>query len=159
MKTVNRILCATDFSPSSDKAVQYAEKLAIEMNAELILLHAFPTPINWTAEGQQHPEDPQIVAQLNSVLATSPLGARISRVLHAGDPAPVICWVGQEHRCDLIVMGTHGRTGVSHLLFGSVAEAVLRDARCPVLCIRDRDPHEQPLTRPWDMPVLAPRFM
>ena len=159
MKTVNRILCATDFSVSSEKAVQYAEKLALDLGADLILLHSFPTPVNWTPEGQLHPEDPRIQEQLNAVLATSPVAAKVVRVLQAGDPAPVICWVGQEHQCDLIVMGTHGRTGVSHLLFGSVAEYVLRNARCPVLCIRDRDPREEPLTRPWDMPVLAPRFM
>ncbi|HEY0984164.1 MULTISPECIES: universal stress protein [unclassified Schlesneria] len=159
MRSVKRILCATDFSRSSEKAVRYAENLAIDLDAELILLHAFEAPVNWTAEGQKHPEDPKIKEQLDDVLVGSPLGDKLSRVLHAGPPAPVICWIGQEHQCDLIVMGTHGRTGLHHLLFGSVAEAVLRDARCPVLCIRDRDPGEPPMERPWNMPVLAPRMM
>lgn len=159
MQTIQRILCPTDFSESSAKATAYAEQLASESGAELLLFHAFDTPANWTISGQEHPRDQRIQQQLDKLLSESPHHSKIDRLLHAGDAGPVICWIAQEHKCDLIVMGTHGRTGIKHLLFGSVAEYVLQHARCPVLSLRDRDPNETPLQRPMNMPVMAPRFM
>jgi nucleotide-binding universal stress UspA family protein len=62
---------------------------------------------------------------------------RVERVLLEGDPAAGILEKAREMPCDLIVMGTHGRTGVGRLLMGSVAEAVLRRAPCPVLTVKD----------------------
>jgi universal stress protein A len=109
--------------------------------------------------GQEQPRDPVIQRELDSELAESSYDHRIRRLQHAGLPGEVICWMAQEHQCDLIVMGTHGRTGIKHLLFGSVAEYVLKHARCPVLTIRDRDPKEVPLERPSVTPPLAPLFM
>ena len=159
MQTITRILCPTDFSDSAEKAVGYAEKLAIDTKAELLLFHAFDTPATWTLSGQEHPRDPKIQQELDGVLFDSPHARKIERLLHAGPPGEVICWIAQDRKCDLIVMGTHGRTGLKHLLFGSVAEYVLQHARCPVLSLRERDPKEQPLVRPLTMPVLAPRFM
>jgi universal stress protein A len=159
MQTITRILCPTDFSDSSAKATSYAEQLARETNAELLLFHAFDPPANWTLSGQEHPRDPHIQQELDAVLRDSPHQPKIGRLLHAGDPGQVICWIAQDHQCDLIVIGTHGRTGMKHLLFGSVAEYVLQHARCPVLSIRDRAPNEMPLARPLNLPVMAPRFM
>ena len=159
MQSVTRILCPTDFSESSTRAISYAEQLAQEANADLLLIHAFDLPATWNLAGQEHPRDPRIQQELDAVLATSSHQARIERLLHAGDPGEVICWIAQDRKCDLIVMGTHGRTGLKHLLFGSVAEYVLRHARCPVLSVRDRDPKELPLAQPVLMPVMAPRFM
>jgi universal stress protein A len=71
----------------------------------------------------------------------------------------VICWVAQEQQCDLVVLGSHGRTALAHLLLGSVAEYVLRHARCPVLTVRDRPAGEAPLAEPRVLPVPAPRFL
>ena len=159
MQTISRILCPTDFSDSSDKATAYALQLAREANAELLLFHAFDLPVNWTVSGQTHARDPRIEQELAGILADAPDQDRIQRLLHAGDPAELICWMAQDKKSDLIVMGTHGRTGLKHLLFGSVAEYVLAHARCPVLTIRDRDSNELPLVRPSNMPVMAPRFM
>ena len=159
MQTITRILCPTDFSDAAEKAVGYAEQLAIDAKAELLLFHAFDTPTTWTLSGQEHPRDPKIQEELDGVLFDSPHTHKIERLLHAGHPGEVICWIAQDRNCDLIVMGTHGRTGLKHLLFGSVAEYVLQHARCPVLSLRDRDPKEPPLARPLTMPVLAPRFM
>ena len=159
MSIWTRILCPTDFSETSAKATSYAEQLARELDAELILIHAFDPPANWTLAGQEHPRDPRIEQELGAVLAGSSHSTKIKRLLHAGDPGQVISWIAQEHKCDLIIMGTHGRTGMKHLLFGSVAEYVLQHARCPVLCIRDREPNEMPLARPLNLPVIAPRFM
>jgi universal stress protein A len=159
MQTITHILCPTDFSTTAAKAMKYAEQLAIEANAELTVMHAFDTPAQYTLAGQEHPKDPRLLQQLNELLADSPLGTRIHRIQHAGEAGEVICWMAQNRKCDLIVMGTHGRSGVSHLLFGSVAEYVLRHARCPVVTIRDRDPDEAPLPQPTVMPIPAPRFM
>ena len=159
MGLFQHILCATDFSDTAAKAVKYAEHLAIESDAELLLLHAFDDPATMSLAGQLHPRDIRSEQQLNSLLVDSPYADKIHRLQHAGDPGEVICWMAQDRHCDLIVMGTHGRTGLRHLLFGSVAEYVLRHARCPVLTIRDRDPNEAPLEQPLVMPIKAPRFM
>ena len=159
MQTIKRILCPTDFSTSAAKAAVYAEQLAREADAELYLFHAFDTPATWTLSGQEHPRDPSLQLQLDAVLADSPHAHKIHRLQHAGPPGEVICWMAQEQHCDLIIMGTHGRSGLKHLLFGSVAEHVLRHARCPVLTVRDRDPDEPPLPRPAMVPMKAPRFM
>lgn len=159
MKTISHILCPTDFSDISDKVIKYAENLALEANADLTLVHAFDTPATWNMAGQEHPRDPRLQIQLDSLLADSSHASKIHRIQHAGEAGEVICWIAQNRGCDLIVMGTHGRTGLRHLLFGSVAEYVLRHARCPVVTIRDRDPNEPPLPQPIVMPVPAPRFM
>lgn len=159
MKIIHQILCPIDFSISAAKAAVYAEQLARETDAELLLFHAFDTPTTWTLSGQEHPRDPNLQLQLDAVLADSPHAHKIHRLQHAGVPGEVICWMAQERKCDLIVMGTHGRTGLKHMLFGSVAEYVLRHARCPVLTIRDRDLDEPPLPRPTMVPMKAPRFM
>ena len=159
MQTIRKILCPTDFSTSAANAAKYAEGLAREADAELFLFHAFDTPATWTLSGQEHPRDPSLQLQLDAVLADSPHAHKIHRLQHAGPPGEVTCWMAQEQHCDLIVMGTHGRGGLKHLLFGSVAEHVLRHARCPVLTVRDRDPDEPPLERPSIVPMKAPRFM
>ena len=159
MRMFQQILCATDFSETSAKAVAYAEELAIETGAELILLHAFENPATWSLDGQIHPRELKLQQQMDSLLVDSPRADDIHRLLHAGEAGQVICWVAQDRHCDLIVMGTHGRTGLRHLLFGSTAEYVLRHARCPVLTIRDRSSDEPLLTQPLVMPVPAPRFM
>jgi len=159
MQTIQRILCPTDFSITASKAMTYAEQLAIEADAELVLLHAFDIPATWTLSGQEHPRDPRLQEQMDALMAESPHGQKIHRLQHAGEAGKVICWMAQDRQCDLIVMGTHGRTGLRHLLFGSVAEHVLRHARCPVVTIRDHDPNEPPLPQPVVMPIPAPRFM
>lgn len=156
MKPIQHILCPTDFSKTSEKAVEYAERLAIDTGAELTVMHAFDIPATWSVAGQTHPLDKHLEEQLNAVLAGSPHAAKIHRLQHAGLPGEVICWMAQDQKCDLIVMGTHGRTGLGHLLFGSVAEYVLRHARCPVVSIRDRDPKEQPLKQPIVTPPPTP---
>lgn len=159
MKAIQHILCPTDFSDTAQKAVKYAEQLAIDAGAQLTLMHSFDTPLTWSIADQTHPRDPNLEKQLDSVLADSPHAARIHRLQHAGSSGQVICWMAQDRGCDLIVMGTHGRTGLSHLLFGSVAEYVLRHARCPVVTIRDRDPKEPPLEQPIAMPHPIPVSM
>lgn len=159
MDMIRRILCPTDFSDAANKALKYAEKLALQTGADLYLVHGFDTPIEMTVIGQTHPLDVWHREQLDQLLVESPLANRIIRLLHAGPAGEVICWMAQEHNCDMIVMGTHGRGGLMHLIFGSVAEYVLRHARCPVTTIRNRPDNEPPLPQPLVIPIKAPRFM
>ena len=88
-----------------------------------------------------------------------PRNAGAIRVLHAGPPGEVICWLAENLACDLIVMGTHGRTGLKHLLLGGVAEYVVRHARCPVLTVAEKPADEPPLVEPLALPPKAPIFM
>ena len=159
MQLIQRILCPTDFSANAARALEYAEHLAREADAELYLVHAFERPVNFSISGQEHPRDQRIQSELDAVLATSSHQKKIHRKQHAGSPGEVICWMAQDNHCNLIIMGTHGRTGLNHILFGSVAEYVLRHARCPVLTIREPHGNEPMLTRPSVMPILAPRYM
>jgi universal stress protein A len=83
----------------------------------------------------------------------------LRRALHAGRPGEVICWMAEDQQCDLIVMGTHGRGGLAHLLLGSVAEYVVRHAHCPVTIVRDAPAKEPPLDEPRVMPLPPPQWM
>lgn len=158
MNLIQRILCPIDFSETSMRAVAYAERLAQATGAGLVLVHAFDRPEAFTMAGQSRPADPELRSQLEAVRPATQ-GLSVERVLHAGEAGRVICWAAQQRNCDLIVMGTHGRTGLLHLLLGSTAEYVLRHARCPVLTVRDRPETEQPLEEPHVLPLPAPRFM
>jgi universal stress protein A len=158
MKPIERILCPVDFSEVSDDALRYADRLAQSMHAELVLLHAFDIPKSYDAAGQRQPLDERIVQQLEQVQIETP-DPRVRRVLHAGPPGEVICWSAQELDCDLIVMGTHGRTGLAHMFLGSVAEYVLRHARCPVLTVRRRPVNEPKLPEPRVVPLPPPMWM
>ena len=155
---IERILCPIDFSHVSGRAFAYAERLARDTGAELLLLHAFEVPETLNLVGQEHPADPSVREQFDAIQASSP-DVRLRRMMHAGSPGEVICWLAQEQQCDLIVLGSHGRTALAHLLLGSVAEYVLRHARCPVLTVRDRPANEPPLAEPRVLPVPAPRFL
>ncbi|MFO0912116.1 MAG: universal stress protein [Pirellulales bacterium] len=155
---VQRILCPVDFSDRSRESLKYAAGLAHSLHAKLVLLHAFDLPATLDLAGQTTPLDPALRPQLDEWAgAQGELTAEV--ILHAGHPGEVICWVAQDRKCDLIVMGTHGRTGLLRTLLGSTAEHVLRHARCPVLTIREISPHEPPLAEPMVLPLNAPRFM
>jgi universal stress protein A len=158
MQTFRRLLCPVDFSSASAKALAWAERLAAGTGAELILLHAFEIPATLTYADIQNPSDPAIRKQFEDLPLASEQ-TKAERVLHAGPPGEVICWLAENRGCDMIVMGTHGRTGLKHLLLGSVAEYVMRHARCPVLTVADKPAGEPPLPEPLVMPPKAPRFM
>lgn len=158
MAIFQRILCPVDFSDTSSKALQFAQRLARESGGELILFHAFGTPASYNKAGQTTPADPQVRARLEQIAPLAP-DVKVRRALHAGPPGEVICWLAEDQQCDLIVMGTHGRTGLGHLLMGSVAEYVVRHAHCPVTVVRDVPAGEPPLDEPRVLPVPAPQWM
>ncbi|REK10258.1 MAG: universal stress protein [Planctomycetota bacterium] len=158
MTLFKRILCPVDFSETSTQALLYAEKLAREMGAELILVHAFDAPKSYDDAGQREPADPNIKAKLQDIKPMYP-ELPVRRALHAGPPGEVVCWLAQDQQCDLIVMGTHGRSGLMHLLMGSVAEYVLRHAQCPVVVVRDKPSDEPAPVEPKVLPLPPPQWM
>jgi nucleotide-binding universal stress UspA family protein len=135
---VAKILCPTDFSASSQAALAYAASLARDFKAELIVAHVDEGPLAYDA-GMGSPGDigqpDQPSARLAEVTSAIQEVKCTARLLE-GDPASQIVELACEEDIDLIVMGTHGRTGLARLLMGSIAEIVLRRAPCPVLALK-----------------------
>ena len=145
MIDLKRILVATDFSDHSSKAVQYGAELAAKFDAELHLLHAVdPTPIAY-GEGAFYPPNSttEIIAaaaqQLDELSLGSVANVRVTRKVIEGTPFVEIVRYAKESTADLLIIGTHGRGAVAHMLLGSVAEKVVRKAPCPVLVVRDEE--------------------
>jgi nucleotide-binding universal stress UspA family protein len=142
--TFTKILCPTDFSEGSQQAVRVATRLAIEANAELVLLHAwFVPPLSYSMEV---PFPPNVVQDIVDD-AQRGLDAAVREVIAAGaknttgrlltgTPWHEIVSELEKQAYDLCVIGTHGRTGLSRILLGSVAEKVIRHSPCSVLAIR-----------------------
>jgi nucleotide-binding universal stress UspA family protein len=143
MLPIRTILYPTDFSEHSDYAFQLACSLARDYGACLFVLHVLERPLLaytgvMTAPPSPPPsaEERQAVQEkLHRIEPPDPT-TRVEHLLEEGDPATAILQVAQERKCDLIVLGTHGRGGLGRLLMGSVAEQVVRKASCPVLTVR-----------------------
>jgi|GEM_PF-106612 len=136
MKPVRVILHPTDFSAHSESALELACSIAGSRGARLVILHA--TPYEMTPDGMLAPSGnpDEYVDALNElrdrVVGTSP-GFPVETCLREGSAVEEILRAADDLGADLIVMGSHGRTGLMRLLMGSVAEAVMRRAGCPVL--------------------------
>ncbi len=141
MWSIRTILGATDLSDSSLPALDLAAALARDQGARLVVLHVpVPPPFVRPGEMARILQQPggyrrKLEEQLQRFCPPG-LESRIDYRLEEGDPGVEILRVAEDLACDLIVMGTHGRTGLSHLLMGSVAEKVVRRACCPVLTVR-----------------------
>lgn len=140
---VQRILWATDLSPVSEGAWRYALKLADLFAAELILLHVLQhTKWAGRVDDAGPPPGPSLVPLERELerrrQIVEVLGLRARRKVLVGPPAEVIVAEAHAERVDLIVVGTHGRTGLPHALVGSVAAVVIRKAPCPVLAVKVR---------------------
>lgn len=148
MPSVNRVLVPIDFSPSARAALEYATFLAGRFGAELDVLHVWeppgyvgpdtlallPVPAGQPGWDQTRTD---VTREVEHFLAkTTAKPRQLSVRVESGEPSDTILQVAKDGGADLIVMGTHGRTGFSRLLIGSVAEAVLRRSTCPVLTIR-----------------------
>jgi nucleotide-binding universal stress UspA family protein len=138
------IMVATDFSPPADLALEYARTLAKRFGASLHLVHVVEEPFPIGTEGYV----PEVAdfrksvlqdahQRLTTSLAAIPEGATGEVLI--GNPAQRISEAAAEKNADLLVMGTHGRGRMAHVLMGSVAERVLRTAPCPVLTVRETD--------------------
>lgn len=142
MPVFRTILHPTDFSPESRPAFELACDLARTHGAKLILLHVLERPVFVHGGAMSVPppspsiDQRQTLEQQLQQLQPCPKEVPLERTLVEGDPSVAIISFAKEKNCDLIVMGTHGRTGLKRLLMGSVAEKVLRSAPCPVLTLR-----------------------
>jgi nucleotide-binding universal stress UspA family protein len=138
MIAVQRILVPTDFSETSDVALQYGIGLAQAFSAQLYLLHVpGKTGENFEADFPIGQFENAARERLETLV--SPQEAKQLRpeyALRIGSPSDEIVRYADDRDIELIVMGTHGRSGVTHMLMGSVAEQVVRHAPCPVLTVR-----------------------
>ena len=154
MIRIKKILYPTDFSSYSNQAYFHAISLAEKHNASLTVLFVY-NPDHTTTPGSQGDELADRRYWQGQLEQIRPVDVRIpvTHVLLEGDPASEIVRYGRDAGIDLIVMGTHGRTGVERLLMGSVAEKVLRDASSSVLVVKL--PRGQPVTEHGDVAIAA----
>ena len=136
MLPVATILHPTDFSEHSEFAFRLACALARDYGARLVLLHVLPPPIVVYGGGLVPADLWRDVDEAKNRLRRMEANAhrvRVESTVMEGDPVDMILRAAEETHSDVIIMGTHGRTALPRLLLGSVAEAVLRKAPCPVL--------------------------
>jgi nucleotide-binding universal stress UspA family protein len=151
MKRFETILHPTDFSPGAAPAFRYACELAGDYDARLVVVYVLEPGLPMVGEGGLVPTDlPEIRAaaerEFDALQPTVP-GVRLGKLIREGSAPATILAAAREVRADLIVMGTHGRTGLGRLLLGSVAEEVVRKAPCPVLTVKTDAPPSGPELR------------
>ena len=143
MLTINKILCPTDFSEPSKRALELAVPIAEKFDAQIYLVHVVPAIPHLGSSMTSHFDVPEYQRLLRSdaekqmtELAKSVSTVKAHQILKDGSAADGILKAADEHHVDLIVIATAGATGWEHVVFGSVAEKVVRRARVPVLTIR-----------------------
>lgn len=137
------ILVPTDFSENAEQALDYACALASKLGSTIRLVHAVPTPPTTLQVAlsedvlvklvREHSEALEKLAEPRRAVASFGEAS-----VEVGDPRDTIVRTAKELGADLIVMGTHGRRGLSRVVMGSVAEDVIRHAACPVLTVRSK---------------------
>lgn len=141
---IKRILVPIDFSVHSLNALQYAVRFAKQFKSEIFLLHViepvvYPTDFSFgqiafpNIEDELHRRGEEELKRLREEVNRG-VGAR--SFIRLGKPFLEITEAAKEHNVDLIIIASHGHTGVEHILFGSTAEKVIRKAHCPVLTVR-----------------------
>jgi nucleotide-binding universal stress UspA family protein len=142
---IKKILCATDFSEGSLHSLPYAVDLAKRYGAKLYLIHVIYDVTKTSGWYVPHASLDQMYqdmtkdakAQLEKSFVDEMRGFKdIEHVVLTGVPYQEISRFSEENKIDLIVIGTHGRTGLDRMLFGSTAEQVVRHAPCPVITVR-----------------------
>ncbi len=142
MFKIHTILCPVDFSDASRKAVQYAKEFATSMGSVVHLLNVVeprPMAVDITLNyvpleedfEQAAEEDLQIIVQEFQLA-----GLKVESSIEIGNPSDVILDKSQDLDVNLLIMGSHGKKGLSRLIMGSVAETVVRKANCPVLIVK-----------------------
>jgi nucleotide-binding universal stress UspA family protein len=143
-----QIICPVDFSEASVRAFAHAAAIARWYDAQLTVLHVVPTFETILVRGDfgdpvqvvtPMPRE-QVLEEMSRTLNLAAVSARATPVGETGDPQTTIIDQAISKNADLIVMGTHGRRGLKRLLLGSVTEAILREAPCPVLTVPPRAP-------------------
>jgi nucleotide-binding universal stress UspA family protein len=142
---LKHLLVPVDFSEPSEKALKYATRFAEQFGSTVTLLHViqpmvYPADFGYPATPIQT-LDEAVQKQIQERLET--LGHRVAAdaraLIRVGQPYNEITLAAQELNVDLIIIATHGRTGLKHVLLGSTAERVVRYAPCPVLTLRERE--------------------
>jgi nucleotide-binding universal stress UspA family protein len=148
MLPIRKILHPTDFSDRSQAAFEMASALARDYAAELVVVHVDrPMPIfapDGIAVAGPTEEPYEARVKLAEIRPTDPR-VTVTHHLLEGDPAEQILKAARAVAADLIVLGTHGTTGLARLLMGSVAESVVRKAACPVLTVKAPFPEAKPV--------------
>ena len=140
---LDKILVPTDLSSAGDAAFALAVSLARDNRARLLIAHV-EEPAMVYGGGEMfaaavEPATEELRERLKKIVPPDPEVA-YEHHLVTGEPAEAIVRLAESEQCDLIVMGTHGRKGLSRLLMGSVAEAVVRRSHCPVMTLRPPHP-------------------
>lgn len=148
---IKKIVLTTDLSSNADAASEYAVELAKKFGASIYLVHVFESDIyyagtmesaamNDPAEFFKHARDKRQLAlkEAARTLAAA-TGLPVNDVFREGHAANEIVTFAKDENADCIVIATHGRSGLSHLIFGSVAEKVVRMSSCPVLSVRPKN--------------------
>lgn len=134
-----KIIVPTDFSPKSEAALEYAATLAHETGARLIIVHVQELPVVYPESsfcyGLPVPDHDEVRRMLENVKPAVRDVSYEHRLLN-GDPSVQIAALAKDDKADLIVMSSHGRSGLGRLVLGSVAEAVMRRAACPILIVK-----------------------
>ena len=151
---LQRILLPTDFSGCANYALPYAAAIARATGATIVCLHVIEPIV--PAVGYSGLAEPMPIADISEQLEDSAErelpqlaecdeldGLEVEEVIVHGDPAAEIVRVASEREVDLIVVSSHGRTGLGRIIFGSTAEAVVRHAICPVLVVKPPLPEEE----------------
>ncbi len=142
MFKIHAILCPVDFSDASRKAVQYAKEFALSMGSTVYLLNVVeprPMAVDITLNYIPFEEDLEHAANEDMQLVLEEFqlaGLQAESTIEIGNPSDVILDKARELNVNLVILGSHGKTGLSRLLMGSVAEMVVRKAHCPVLIVK-----------------------
>lgn len=146
MIAIRKILCPVDLSSCADHALAYAAELADKFAAELTVLYAVPDIVTVMPDGVMPvplagPDTTELIADGKKAVTEKLTGLAVARRnpkvdVRIGSAEEEIITVAKELPADLIVIGTHGRRGLTHFFLGSVAEKVVRTAPCPVLTVR-----------------------
>lgn len=145
MQEFTKILTAIDFSENSEYAFEYAVSLATRFNAELTIMHVINEPVDLRGFYVPHISFEQLEQEIEESAAKMMASFCADRLgtftnyktdIVCGVPYEEITAAAAKMDASLIVLGTHGRTGLDHILFGSTAERVVRSAACPVLTVK-----------------------
>lgn len=149
MIDIKSILLPTDLSSNVEYAAEYAYAFAAQFGAELHLLHIVTDLTEHLPDPELYPEmrgqymqqaQEHAATQLESwAEKTRQMGLKVTAVSQSGAAEAGILRYAKEHEIDMIVMGTHGHSGLAHLMLGSIAEKVVRKSPCPVMTVRPPD--------------------
>ena len=150
MIKLSRIVCPSDFSQTSSRAVDYAATMAVSLDAELIVLHVIPQmdyPLrSFGISGSfEHIQEElttraeENLAERIKLLKQDVPNIKVRTTLRHGEVHEVTMECAEQEEAGMIVMGTHGHTGITHALLGSTAEKIVRLSKCPVLTVPNPD--------------------